>query len=184
MHRRRNRPMFFIDIAVPRDVDPAMNKLDGIFVYDIDDLQQVAVAHMEERNREASDAETLIAGEVERFHQRQRTVNLAPAIVALQRKAEEIRQAELHRIQARLGTLTPEQTAAVEALTRGLVTSFSIPPCRPSSKPRAKAIQYAWMRYAKHGQYQLINPWRQRIRGKGQLKVRRIPKNRERIMKR
>ena len=84
MQRRRNRPMFFIDIAVPRDVDPAMNKLDGIFVYDIDDLQQVAAAHMEERNREASDAETLIAAEVERFHQRQRTVNLAPAIVALQ----------------------------------------------------------------------------------------------------
>ena len=98
--------MFFIDIAVPRDVDPAMNKLEGIFVYDIDDLQQVAAAHMAERSREASDAETLIAGEVERFQQRQRTVNVAPAIVALQRKAEEIRQGELHRIQARLGTLT------------------------------------------------------------------------------
>ena len=51
LHRRRNRPMFFIDIAVPRDVDPAMNKLDGIFVYDIDDLQQVAAAHMAERSR-------------------------------------------------------------------------------------------------------------------------------------
>lgn len=128
LHKRRNRPMFFIDIAVPRDVDPAMNGLDGIFVYDIDDLQQVAAAHMEERNREAGDAEALIAAEVERFHQRQRTVNLAPAIVALQQKAEEIRQAELHRVQARLGTLTPEQLAAVEALTRGLVNKFLHPP--------------------------------------------------------
>jgi len=128
LQRRRNRPMFFIDIAVPRDVDPAMNKLDGIFVYDIDDLQQVAAAHMAERTREATDAESLIAGEVERFHQRQRTVNVAPAIVALQRKAEEIRQGELHRIQARLGTLTPEQVAAVEALTRGLVNKFLHPP--------------------------------------------------------
>ena len=151
MQRRRNRPMFFIDIAVPRDVDPAMNKLDGIFVYDIDDLQQVAVAHMEERNREASDAETLIAGEVERFHQRQRTVNLAPAIVALQRKAEEIRQAELHRIQARLGTLTPEQTAAVEALTRGLVNKFLHPPmqaikqaAREGDSVRLDALCEAW----------------------------------------
>jgi glutamyl-tRNA reductase len=79
--------MFFIDIAVPRDVDPEMNKLDGIFVYDIDDLQQVAVAHMEERGRQAVDAETLIASEVERFHLRQRTVNIAPAIVALQKKS-------------------------------------------------------------------------------------------------
>ncbi len=75
--------MFFIDIAVPRDVDPEMNKLDGIFVYDIDDLQQVAASHMEERSREAVDAETLIAAEVERFHLRRRTVNAAPAIVAL-----------------------------------------------------------------------------------------------------
>jgi glutamyl-tRNA reductase len=128
LRRRRNRPMFFIDIAVPRDVDPAMNNLDGIFVYDIDDLQQVTAAHMEERNREATDAESLIAAEVERFHIRQRTVNVAPAIVALQRKAEEIRQTELQRIHSRLATLTPEQIAAVEALTRGLVNKFLHPP--------------------------------------------------------
>jgi glutamyl-tRNA reductase len=128
LHRRRNRPMFFIDIAVPRDVDPEMNKLDGIFVYDIDDLQQVATAHMEERGREAIDAETLIAAEVERFDQRQRTVSAAPAIVALQRKAEEIRVAEIERLHARLGTLTAEQLAAVEALTRGLMNKFLHPP--------------------------------------------------------
>jgi glutamyl-tRNA reductase len=128
MHRRRNRPMFFIDIAVPRDVDPEMGKLEGIFVYDIDDLQAVAAAHLAERSREASDAETLIAAEVERFHQRQRTVNVAPAIVALQRQAEEIRQAELRRVQARLGGLSAEQIAAVEALTRGLVNKFLHPP--------------------------------------------------------
>jgi glutamyl-tRNA reductase len=151
MQRRRNRPMFFIDIAVPRDVDPEMNKLDGIFVYDIDDLQQVAAAHMEARNREASDAETLIAGEVERFHQRQRAVNLAPAIVALQRKAEEIRLGELHRMQARLGTLTPEQIAAVEALTRGLVNKFLHPPmqaikqaAREGDSVRLDALCEAW----------------------------------------
>jgi glutamyl-tRNA reductase len=128
MQRRRNRPMFFIDIAVPRDVDPAMNKLEGIFVYDIDDLQSVAAAHMAERSREASDAETLIAGEVARFEQRQRTVNVAPAIVALQRQAEEIRQTELRRVQARLGTLSADQAAAVDALTRGLVNKFLHPP--------------------------------------------------------
>jgi glutamyl-tRNA reductase len=128
LHRRRNRPMFFIDIAVPRDVDPEMNKLDGIFVYDIDDLQQVAAAHMEERSREASDAESLIASEVARFEQRQRTVNVAPAIVSLQAQAEEIRQAELHRFHARLSSFSEEQIAAVEALTRGLVNKFLHPP--------------------------------------------------------
>jgi glutamyl-tRNA reductase len=128
MHRRRNRPMFFIDIAVPRDVDPAMGKLEGIFVYDIDDLQAVAAAHMVERSREATDAEALIAAEVERFQQRLLTVNVAPAIVALQQQAEEIRQAELRRAQARLASLNAEQLAAVEALTRGLVNKFLHPP--------------------------------------------------------
>jgi glutamyl-tRNA reductase len=128
MHRRRNRPMFFIDIAVPRDVDPAMGKLEGIFVYDIDDLQAVAAAHLSERSREASDAEALIAAEVERFHQRLLTVNVAPAIVALQQQAEEIRQAELKRAQTRLASLNAEQLAAVEALTRGLVNKFLHPP--------------------------------------------------------
>ena len=128
LHKRRNRPMFFIDIAVPRDVDPELNKLDGIFVYDIDDLQQVAAAHMEERSIQAVDAEAIIAAEVDRFHQRQRTVNAAPAIVALQKRAEEIRLAEVERIHSRLGTLTAEQLAAVEALTRGLVNKFLHPP--------------------------------------------------------
>ena len=124
LRKRRNRPMFFIDIAVPRDVDPAMHKLDGIFVYDVDDLQQVAAAHMEERSREATDAEALIESEVERFHQRQRAVNAAPAIVALQRRAEEIRKGELERMNAKLAGLSAEQRAAVEALTRGLVNKF------------------------------------------------------------
>jgi glutamyl-tRNA reductase len=128
LHKRRNRPMFFIDLAVPRDVDPAMGKLEGIFVYDIDDLQAVAAAHMAERKSIATDAEALIAAEVERFHLRRRAVNAAPAIVALQQQAEEIRQAELRRAQARLGSLSAEQIAAVEALTRGLVNKFLHPP--------------------------------------------------------
>jgi glutamyl-tRNA reductase len=83
---------------------------------------------MEERSIQAIDAEAIIAAEVDRFHQRQRTVNAAPAIVALQKRAEEIRIAEVERIHSRLGTLTAEQLAAVEALTRGLVNKFLHPP--------------------------------------------------------
>ncbi|HTW60305.1 MAG TPA: glutamyl-tRNA reductase [Terracidiphilus sp.] len=128
LHKRRNRPMFFIDIAVPRDVDPEMNRLDGIFVYDIDDLQQMAAAHMEERGRAAVEAEALIAAEVERFRERQRAVNVAPAIVELQRRGEEMRQAEMARHNTRLNGLSAEQAAAVEALTRGLVNKFLHPP--------------------------------------------------------
>ena len=128
LHRRRNRPMFFIDLAVPRDVDPAMGKLEGIFVYDIDDLQAVAADHMAVRSREADAAEALIAAEVERFHQWQRTLNVAPAIVALQQQAEQMRQTELKRAQAKLGSLSDEQIAAVEALTRGLMNKLLHPP--------------------------------------------------------
>jgi glutamyl-tRNA reductase len=151
LHRRRNRPMFFIDIAVPRDVDPAMNKLEGIFVYDIDDLQQVAAANMAERSLEAGNAEALIEGEVERFRQRLRTVNVAPAIIALQRQAEEIRLAELRRVQARLGSLSADQVAAVEALTRGLMNKFLHPPmqalkqaAREDNAARLEALCDAW----------------------------------------
>jgi glutamyl-tRNA reductase len=151
MHRRRNRPMFFIDIAVPRDVEPAVNQIEGIFVYDIDDLQQVAAAHLEERGRQAGDAEALIAAEVERFHQRRRAVNVAPAIVTLQRQAEEMRLAELKRMHAKLGTLSEEQIAAVEALTRGLVNKFLHVPmqalkqaARENDATRVEALCDAW----------------------------------------
>jgi glutamyl-tRNA reductase len=151
MHRRRNRPMFFIDIAVPRDVDPAMNKIEGIFVYDIDDLQQVAVSHIAERKSQAGDAEALVEIEVDRFHQRRRTVNVAPAIVSLQRQAEEIRVNELKRVQAKLGALTAEQIAAVEALTRVLVNKFLHPPmqalkqaARENDSTRVEALCDTW----------------------------------------
>jgi glutamyl-tRNA reductase len=151
MHRRRNRPMFFIDIAVPRDVDPAMNKIEGIFVYDIDDLQQVAAGHIAERRTQAGDAEALVEAEVERFHQRRRAVNVAPAIVSLQRQAEEIRVNELKRMHAKLGTLTAEQIAAVEALTRGLVNKFLHPPmqalkqaARENDATRVDALCETW----------------------------------------
>jgi glutamyl-tRNA reductase len=151
LHKRRNRPMFFIDIAVPRDVDPACNKIEGLFVYDIDDLQQVAAAHIAERRNIAADAETLVAEELEKFHKRLRTVNVAPAIVALQRQAEELRQAELKRIQARLASMTPEQLAAVEMLTRGLVNKFLHPPmqalkqaARENDAVRMEALCETW----------------------------------------
>jgi glutamyl-tRNA reductase len=124
MQRRRNRPMFFIDIAVPRDVDPEMNRVDGAFVYDIDDLQTVATSNMADRSREAAQAEAIVVREVDRYHERARTLDAVPTIVGLQRHAEDLRQAELLRSQARLQSLTPEQQAAVEALTRGLMNKF------------------------------------------------------------
>jgi glutamyl-tRNA reductase len=122
--RRKNRPMFFMDIAVPRDVDPGMNKLDGIFVYDIDDLQQAVSSHVDDRRKEAERAEAIVTAEVERFQIRLQTLDVVPTIVSLQDHLETIRQAEIDRVRGRLGALSPEQELAVEALTRGIVSKI------------------------------------------------------------
>ncbi len=124
MARRKNRPMFFIDIAVPRDVDPEMNKLDGIFVYDIDDLQQAVASHVADRKKEAERAEKMVEEEVERFHARLQTLDVVPTIVSLQEHLETIRQAEIDRVRGRLGAMTPEQEMAIETLTRGIVNKI------------------------------------------------------------
>jgi glutamyl-tRNA reductase len=124
MALRRNRPMFFIDIAVPRDVDPEMNKLDGIFVYDIDDLQQAVTSHVADRKKEADKAEAIVNGEVAKFHARLQTLDVVPTIVSLQDHLETIRQAEIDRVRGRLGPMTTDQELAVEALTRGIVNKI------------------------------------------------------------
>ncbi|HEX4310969.1 MAG TPA: glutamyl-tRNA reductase [Acidobacteriaceae bacterium] len=124
LHRRKNRPVFVIDIAVPRDVDPKVNQLEGMFLYDIDDLQQVAASHLVDRGKEAARAEAIIAEETERFRRRIRTIDITPVLVDVQGTAEELRQAELHRQRQLLQSLTPEQQTAVELLTRGLMNKF------------------------------------------------------------
>jgi len=124
LSRRKNRPMFFIDIAVPRDVDSEMNKLDGIFVYDIDDLQQAVASHVADRRKEAEKADDIINTEVDRFQARIQTLDVVPTIVSLQDHLETIRQAEIDRVRGRLGTISPEQELAIEALTRGIVNKI------------------------------------------------------------
>jgi glutamyl-tRNA reductase len=124
LQQRRGRPMFFIDIAVPRDVDPEVNKLDGIFLYDIDDLQSVAGSHLKERGKEAELAEAMILAEVNKYQRRMHALNIGPEIVHLQQSAEQIRRGEMRRLGGRLHGLSPEQQAAVEALTKGLVNKF------------------------------------------------------------
>lgn len=128
--KRKNRPMFFIDIAVPRDVDPEMDKVDGIFVYDIDDLQQSVSAHASGRKKEAERAETIIEIEVQRFLDRLQTLDVVPTIVSLQDHLENIRQAEIDRVRGRLGPLSAEQELAIEALTRGIVNKVMHTPIR------------------------------------------------------
>ena len=144
LNRRKNRPMSFIDIAVPRDVDPEMNKLDGIFVYDIDDLQQAVSTHVADRRREAERAEEIVNLEVTRFQQRLQSLDVVPTIVSLQDHLETIRQAEIDRVRGRLGPLTAEQEHALETLTRGIVNKIMHTPVSTlktaASEPEATTV--------------------------------------------
>jgi glutamyl-tRNA reductase len=104
-----------------------MNEVEGCFVYDIDDLQQVAAANLADRSREAAAAETIVSREVDKYHERLQSRDAVPAIKALQQQAEAIREAELLRSQSKLATLTPEQREAVESLTRSLTAKLLHP---------------------------------------------------------
>jgi glutamyl-tRNA reductase len=122
LHRRKHRPMFFIDIAVPRDVAPEVNKVEGCFVYDIDDLQQVAMQNKAVRNREAEAAESIVTREVARYSDRISQAPVTESIKELLLGAEAVRQQEIARITQQLSgqPLTPEQLAAVDRLTKSL----------------------------------------------------------------
>jgi glutamyl-tRNA reductase len=122
--KRRNRPVFFIDIAVPRNVDPAVNKLDGLFVYDVDDLQSIASSNSTERKKEAERAEKIVELEVDRFAARMKSLAVVPTILSLQEYCETIRQAEIDRIRGKLGKITPEQEAAIDGMTRGIINKL------------------------------------------------------------
>jgi glutamyl-tRNA reductase len=129
LHRRRNRPVFFIDIAVPRDVAPEINNLEGCFVYDMDDLQQVAAQNQAVRSREAEAAESIVSREVERYGERLAQAPATEAIKQLLLEAEALRQQELARTAQRLSPqpLTPEQLAAIDALTKSLTAKLLHP---------------------------------------------------------
>jgi glutamyl-tRNA reductase len=129
MHRvisaRRNKPMFLIDIAVPRNIEPSVNDLDNVFLYDIDDLQEVVNANLRERMKEADHAEHLVTDEVERMMARLKVAEVTPTIVGLQEQLEQIRLGELEKVKRRLGPLTPQQEEALEALTRGIINKVA-----------------------------------------------------------
>ncbi len=122
---RRNRPVFVIDIAVPRNVDPAVNELENVFLYDIDDLQRVVERNRQGRQQHAEQAERIVDEEVARTMARLKARQAAPAIVHLQKQLEELRQAEIERLRPRFGALTPQQEEALDALTRGIIAKIA-----------------------------------------------------------
>jgi len=120
LRKRRNRPLFFIDIAVPRDIEPRVNDLGNVYVYDIDDLKGVIEINMKQRQQEAVKAERIVQEEVIKFEKWLKTLDVVPVIISLKEKAEAIRQAEFKKSLASLGELTPSQMKIIETLTLSL----------------------------------------------------------------
>jgi glutamyl-tRNA reductase len=121
LRKRKNRPLFFIDIAVPRDVQPEVNDLENVYVYDIDDLKGVIDFNMAQRQEQAVLAERIVEEEVVKFEKWLKTLAVVPTIVSLREKAESIIQAELKKSSSALCGLTAEQIRAVHILTRSVM---------------------------------------------------------------
>ena len=122
--QRRHRPIFLIDIADPRDIDPTCNDLDNVYLYNIDDLQSVVEANLKERKREAERAEAIIDREVEVYLNWLRSLDVVPTIVSLRQRVEEIRGAELQKALLRMGDLTTEQREAMTAMSHAMVNKI------------------------------------------------------------
>jgi glutamyl-tRNA reductase len=124
LHARRTRPLFFVDIGVPRNVEAGVNDLEDAFCYDIDDLRSVVESNLRVRQREAQRAEGLVAREVERFTTRLRDAEVVPTIVSLRDKLETIRRAEVDKALARLLHADEETRRTVEALSQAIVNKI------------------------------------------------------------
>lgn len=120
LKKRRNRPLFFIDIAVPRDIEPSVNDLENIYLYDIDDLKEVIAENTSQRKSEALKAERIITEEVISFEKWLNTLSVVPTIVSLKEKVEGIRKSEIEKSLKNIGKLTPSQCEVIESLTISL----------------------------------------------------------------
>jgi len=130
IRRRRNRPLFLIDIAVPRDIDPAVNNIDNIYLYDVDDLRHVADAGLERRKAAAAKAEEMVEAEAESFLVWCRSQAVAPTIVALRDEMHRVRESQLSRYDSRLRHLDPQHQQLVVELTTTLINKVLHRPIR------------------------------------------------------
>ena len=124
IQRRKNRPIFLIDISVPRNIDPHVNRIDNVFLYDIDDLQLIVDANLEGRQKEALKAEGILSEELQAINKWLKSLEVVPTITALREKAEEIRRVEVHKFISKLGRLSPEQREVVDGLVASIINKL------------------------------------------------------------
>jgi glutamyl-tRNA reductase len=127
LERRRNRPVLLVDISVPRNIDPAIGRLDNAFLFDVDDLEAVAEANRAERKREASRAEEIIEAEAEQFFRALAEGDLNAVIGEFRQQVYEMAFSELERSRKRLGDLSEGQEQALRVLINAIVNKFTHP---------------------------------------------------------
>jgi glutamyl-tRNA reductase len=128
MKDRRHRPVFIIDISVPRNIDPEINKLDNVYLYDVDDLQEVVDTNIHGRRVEAEKAEKIIDEEVEKFLRWMSSLDSVPTIIALRQKADEIKSEEIGKLRSRIPGLDEEKIKAVEYMATAIINKLIHPP--------------------------------------------------------
>ena len=126
--RRRNEPLFIIDVAVPRDVEASVGEIEQVFLYNVDDLQGIVNENLSRRSAEVDRAEAIVAEELTRFSSWRRSRGAIPTVVALRQRFDEIRRAELRRLDAKLAGLSPDAKARVDEVTRLVVEKLLLEP--------------------------------------------------------
>ena len=149
MRERRHRAMFLIDLAVPRALEPALNQLDNVYLYDIDDLEGVVAQNRGARAREAAKAETIVEAEVDAFWRWFTSLDAVPTIVALREQVEAIRRHEIERLLPALGALDPRQREALERLTRAIVNKVLHGPLTALRRHRADPAEALYVEAAR-----------------------------------
>ena len=144
MRPRRARPLFIIDIAVPRDVETEVARLDQVFLYDIDDLQGIVKENLSRRTTEVERAEAIVREEVDRFGAWMQSREVLPTVIALRERFDAIRQAELKRLEPKLAPLGPEARARVDEITHLIVEKLLVTPTEQLKSTRDEALAVAY----------------------------------------
>jgi len=150
IHLRKNKPMFLIDIAVPRDIEPEVNQLENVYLYDIDDLQSAVQANLKEREKEAEIAMSIIQNEVSKFESWLESLDAVPTIVQLRSHVEEIRNLELQKALRKMPHLSMEDQEAIRHLTRSIIKKILHKPTVNLKKKTQTKEGHIYLRAIRH----------------------------------
>ena len=150
IHQRKNKPMFFIDIAVPRDIAPDVNDLENVYLYDIDDLQSVVDANLKEREKEAEIAMDIIQNEVSKFINWISALDAVPTIVSLRREAEKIRAKEIEKTLSKMDHLSHEDKEALHSMTNSIVNKILHKPTVNLKKKVLSSEGHTYLKAIRH----------------------------------